>query len=340
MIWAWIETSSADTASSQTMKEGFRANARAMPMRCRCPPENSCGYRFVKLGFRPTSRSSSWTRRRRSWTDPIPKLSSGSWRMSPTVIRGSKDAYGSWKIICIFCRIRRSRRPRNLVMSWPSKVILPAVTGSSAVIKRARVDFPQPDSPTRPSVSPRRISRSTPSTARTASPPRPETGKYLKALSTRSRTASGLTAVAGAFSAACNAANLRLRLQLLGRLHRQGAGLGRIDVLLPCVAHEHPAARHLVRRDLGQRRLFDLAAVDDERAAGMKFATCWRVDQVWRQATNRDQAVLPRLVDARHRAEQRPRVWMLRAVEDLLDRTFLDDATRVHHDHPLAQAGD
>jgi len=40
---AWIETSSAATASSQTMKLGFTASARAMPMRWRWPPENWCG---------------------------------------------------------------------------------------------------------------------------------------------------------------------------------------------------------------------------------------------------------------------------------------------------------
>ncbi len=76
-------------------------------------------------------------------------------------------------------RKRRSRPPRILLISWPSKVILPRVTGSNAVINRASVDFPQPDSPTNPSASPRRISRSTPSTARTARPPNPEMGKCL-----------------------------------------------------------------------------------------------------------------------------------------------------------------
>ena len=29
--------------SSATTKRGEQAMARAMPMRCRCPPENSCG---------------------------------------------------------------------------------------------------------------------------------------------------------------------------------------------------------------------------------------------------------------------------------------------------------
>ncbi len=43
MTWAWIDTSSADTGSSATMSLGLTANARAMPIRCRWPPENSWG---------------------------------------------------------------------------------------------------------------------------------------------------------------------------------------------------------------------------------------------------------------------------------------------------------
>ncbi len=33
----------ASTSGSATTRRGFKANARAMPMRCRWPPENSCG---------------------------------------------------------------------------------------------------------------------------------------------------------------------------------------------------------------------------------------------------------------------------------------------------------
>lgn len=39
--WAWIDTSSAEIGSSQMIKRGFTANARAIPIRWRCPPENS-----------------------------------------------------------------------------------------------------------------------------------------------------------------------------------------------------------------------------------------------------------------------------------------------------------
>src|SRR5579859_4253816 len=53
-------------------------------------------------------------------------------------------------------------------MSRPSNTILPALGSSSRVISRPVVVLPQPDSPTRPSVSPARTARSIPSTARTA----------------------------------------------------------------------------------------------------------------------------------------------------------------------------
>ncbi len=43
MIWARIETSSADTGSSQITSLGCRISARAMPILWRWPPENSCG---------------------------------------------------------------------------------------------------------------------------------------------------------------------------------------------------------------------------------------------------------------------------------------------------------
>ena len=53
MICAWIETSSADTGSSPTISSGLSASARAMPMRWRWPPENSCGKEFDQLGPQP-----------------------------------------------------------------------------------------------------------------------------------------------------------------------------------------------------------------------------------------------------------------------------------------------
>src|SRR6185436_17562843 len=57
-------------------------------------------------------------------------------------------------------------------MSTPWYLIAPAVGSSNRVISRAVVDLPQPDSPTRPSVSPACTVRLTPSTACTHLVPR------------------------------------------------------------------------------------------------------------------------------------------------------------------------
>jgi hypothetical protein len=50
-------------------------------------------------------------------------------------------------------------------MSTPSSATLPEVGSSSRITVFATVDLPQPDSPTRHSVSPRAMSNDTPSTA-------------------------------------------------------------------------------------------------------------------------------------------------------------------------------
>ena len=57
---ACTETSSAETGSSATTTFGVPAKARAMPMRCFCPPESWRGMRRAKArGSRTMSRSSS-----------------------------------------------------------------------------------------------------------------------------------------------------------------------------------------------------------------------------------------------------------------------------------------
>ena len=50
---AWVDRSSADTGSSQTISFGSRASARAIAMRCRWPPENSRGNRSAAPAGRP-----------------------------------------------------------------------------------------------------------------------------------------------------------------------------------------------------------------------------------------------------------------------------------------------
>src|SRR4051812_45898616 len=88
--------------------------------------------------------------------------------MSPTVIRGFSDVYGSCSTIWMLRRARRSADPLSRTMFSLRTMIEPEVGFSRPTSSLASVDLPQPDSPTPPSVSPRGSSMSTPSTARTA----------------------------------------------------------------------------------------------------------------------------------------------------------------------------
>ena len=88
---------------------------------------------------------------------PMPWMRSPSPMLSPIGERGSSDAYGSWKMICIRRRNGFSSSPLSLAMSVPSNMIVPAVGSIRRSSSRPTVVLPQPDSPTRPSVSPRRI---------------------------------------------------------------------------------------------------------------------------------------------------------------------------------------
>src|SRR6266508_2889489 len=103
--------------------------------------------------------------------------------ISPIRMRGLSDAYGSWKMICILRRISRIADPDRDDSSRPSKVMVPRVCSLSRTRQRPRVVLPQPDSPTRPTVSPSSTSRLTPSTALTCSRAPPSspvrTGKYF-----------------------------------------------------------------------------------------------------------------------------------------------------------------
>ena len=48
-------------------------------------------------------------------------------------MRGFREAYGSWKIICIRRRIRRSGAPNRPMISVPSNMMLPSVAPTSRI---------------------------------------------------------------------------------------------------------------------------------------------------------------------------------------------------------------
>src|SRR3954467_5339692 len=79
MICAWIETSSAETGSSATMKSGFSANARASPKRCRCPPEKPARARPPPAG----DLGGGAARRVRRQADGLQELAHAARRLRP-----------------------------------------------------------------------------------------------------------------------------------------------------------------------------------------------------------------------------------------------------------------
>src|SRR4051795_3639536 len=62
----WTERSSAEVGSSRTTSRGGRIIARAIAMRWRWPPENSCGKRLRPAGSSRTSAKACAARRSRS----------------------------------------------------------------------------------------------------------------------------------------------------------------------------------------------------------------------------------------------------------------------------------
>jgi hypothetical protein len=80
----------------------------------------------------------------------------------PTVRRGLSEPNGSWNTICMRRRTGRSARALSAAMSAPSTMIWPLSASISRAMQRAAVDLPEPDSPTMPTVSPRRTLKLTP----------------------------------------------------------------------------------------------------------------------------------------------------------------------------------
>ena len=127
-----------------------------MPMRWRCPPENWCGITVDVAGVEADELEQLLDR-------PVPPalrhgvgwMRNGSPTISPTLIRGFSDVYGSWNTI--WTRRRNSRRRRDIVRDVDAvdQDLIPRSVAPRPTSIRASVDLPDPDSPTRPSVRPR-----------------------------------------------------------------------------------------------------------------------------------------------------------------------------------------
>ncbi len=132
---------------------------------------------------------------------------------SPMVTRGSRLARGSWNTICRSLRAARNALTSAWAISRPISVTAPADRGRSRITARARVDLPEPLSPTTPRVSPRRMVKLTPSTARNG------TGRLRNPRRTGNQTFRSSAATTTGASAATGAGD--------GRPPRPPSGRGR-----------------------------------------------------------------------------------------------------------------
>ena len=195
----------------------------------------------------------------------------------------------------------------------PSRASSPAAGSTRLSIARARVDLPQPDSPTTPRISPLRQSNETPSTARV-------TLRLTRNSTARSRT------------------SIRLWVGHSLASRRGGVGRGGLGDLGPLAPGRVVTRGGLPRPHLAQRRVLE-AALGRVRTAGPKATALGRLVRVGGAARDRSReaALAP---DHRQRLEQALRVRMLGAFEDGAHRPDLDDPARVHDRDPVAGLGE
>ena len=129
--------------------------------------------------------------------------------VSPTRMRGLSEAYGSWNTI--WMRVVRLRAPADITGS-PSIAHRPSGRRQDAGRSRARAcDLPQPDSPTRPSVSPCAMSSETSSTACT--------GRFASARCRKAPADAGRPARSAASKRFADATGCRMN----GRVHARAS---------------------------------------------------------------------------------------------------------------------
>ena len=116
----------------------------------------------------PTSASNAATCSRNAARRCPPSKRNGSATAENMLMRGSSAACGFWNTTCTCRRNAPRSASRARVISVPAKRTQPSDTSTRRRNERSTVVLPDPDSPTRPSVSPSCSTRSTPSTARWA----------------------------------------------------------------------------------------------------------------------------------------------------------------------------
>ncbi len=172
----WMVTSTAVVGSSAMRRSGPAASAIAIMARCLRPPESWKGYSSARRAASGMPTESSNSRMRRSSAAPRKLV----WRSSTSRIwvpmredriqarRRLLEDHRDPPPAHLAHRAFRKSEEVDSLKARPAPETTP-LSGSRRMSESAVIVFPQPDSPTMAKVSPRRISRSTPSTARTGS---------------------------------------------------------------------------------------------------------------------------------------------------------------------------
>src|SRR5436190_20769260 len=196
--------------------------------------------------------------------------------------------------------------------SSPFSLTAPPVGSISRVTSRAVVDLPQPLSPTRPRVSPRRMWKSMPSTAFSVCVFSPASLEKMSPCSVkclvRPLTSSSMSSVAP-------------------------------RTILTSPLSVQMARRHVAGRDLPELRHLAAAEIHGVRAARMEFAAGRRLHHVAHRALD-GREVLGLRVEPRDRVQQADRIGMLRIGEDLALVAELDQVRGVHYADLVAGMGD
>src|SRR5712691_4521702 len=231
----------------------------------------------------------------------MPCTRAGSPIAAPTLTRGFRDEYGSWKTICIRRRIACRPRRSAVEISIPSKRIEPASGSTSLSRQRASVVLPLPDSPTTPRVSRRPTLSDTPSTAIAR-----RVGRSRARSSRDRRTANALWRSSTTSSGSPPLTPIPSPL-----LERTSSEMSGCDL---DQTHRHIRAGRL-----------------SEFATGSEGTTLGEPDELGRLPLNRNKpAVLSPCCQLGQRLQQGGRVRMRWLLEERLRRCLLDDVAGVH----------
>src|SRR5262245_35371827 len=196
--------------------------------------------------------------------------------------------------------------PRCGAMSCPSNTMRPAVGVSMRSTARPVVDLPEPLSPTRPSVSPRRMVKETPSTAFTLA-----TWRWTM-----------IPLVTGK----CTFKSSTRRIGSVARVCGRASDIGK-------------ARLGMTVADLNKFRPRDAALICYGAAARAEGAADGKAGEVRRLGLDRHQPLAAAAVKPRDRGHEARGVGMFRAGEELTGGRDLDDAAAIHDGDAIGVAG-